>query len=166
MRQRRARCLRSIISIPAVNLCAPLKAQLWGDDIRWLGQRVSSAGKHSQAGKRTGASVAGAVPWAAPPCRTQRAGQGPPSWPTGKVEVARTVGAIPAAAHRVAEEGARVAGVEASPAVVARHTLVAEVVEAVAARDTLVAVAAVAAVVVEPVADTTNLPSHCTDLSK
>jgi hypothetical protein len=54
----------------------------------------------------------------------------------------------------VAEEGAPVA-----------------VVEAVAARDTLVAaevvaVAEVAAAVVEPVADTTSLPSHCTDLSK
>src|SRR5208337_1638570 len=151
MRQRRARCLRSIISIPAVNLCAPLKAQLWGDVIRCVGQRVSSAGKLSQAGKRTGASVAGAVPWLAPPCRTRRAGQGPPSWPTDKVEVARAVGAIPAAeAARVAEEGAPAAVVEASPAVAAGHTLAVVAAEAVA--EVVEAAAVVEAVAV---ADTT-----------
>ena len=94
-----------------------------------------------------GAPWARMVPVAAPSCRNER---GLSSWPTGKVEAARTAGAIPVGeeAARVAVEGTPAAVVEASPAV--------------AAGDTLVAVA----VVVEPVADTTNPPSHCTDLSK
>src|SRR5208337_3778090 len=144
MRQRRARCLRSIISIPAVNLCAPLKAQLWGDVIRCVGQRVSSAGKLSQAGKRTGASVAGAVPWLAPPCRTRRAGEGAPSWNTDKVEGARAGGAMPAAV------------VDASPAVAAGPTLAVVAAEAVA--EVVQAAAVVEAVAV---ADTTNPLSRC-----
>ena len=101
--------MRSIISIPAVNPCAPLQVQPWGDVIRCAGLRVSSAGMLSEVGKRRGAPVARTVPWWAPPCRTLRAGQGPSSCPTDKVEAARTVGAIPAAASaRVAVEGAPV----------------------------------------------------------
>jgi hypothetical protein len=139
--------LRSIISIPAVNPCAPLEAQPWGDVIRCAGQRVSSAALLSEVGKRMGAPVARAVPWSAPPCRTQRAGQGPSSCPTDKVEAARTVGAIPAAEEsaRVAVEGAPVAVVEASPAVAARRTL-----------------AVVAPAQAVGVAGITNPLSHCT----
>ena len=101
-----------------------------------------------------GVPVARTVPGVAPPCRTQRAGQGPSSCRTDKVEAARTVGAIPAAEESapVAVEGAPVEVVEASPAVVVRHTLAAVV--AVVARHTLAVVAAVAA-------DTTNPPSLC-----
>jgi len=157
--------LRSIISIPAVNLCAPLKAQPWEDVTRCGGQRVSSAGMLSEAGKRMGAPVARTVPGAAPSCRVKRAGQGPSSCRTDKVEAARALGAIPVAEEsaRVAVGGAPVAVVlEASPAVVARHTLAAVVVEAslaVVARHTLVVVEASPAVAA--VADTTNPPSHC-----
>jgi len=93
-----------------------------------------------------GAPVARTVPGAAPPCRTQRAGQGPSSWPTDKVEAARTVGAIPAAvAPPVAGTPVEV---EASPAVAARHTLA-------------VVAASPAGAAGAPVADTTNPPSHC-----
>jgi hypothetical protein len=147
--------LRAIISIPAVNPCVPLKAQPWGDVIRCAGQQVSFAGVLSEVGKGIGAPVARTVLWSAPPCRTRRAGQGPSSCPTDKVEAARAVGAIPAAeSARVAVEGAPVEVVEASPAVAAQHTL-AVVVEA----SPVVAPTAVAAVA--PVADTTNPPSHC-----
>lgn len=104
----------------------------------------------SEVGKGMGAPVARTVPGAAPPCRTQRAGQGPSSCPTDKVEAARTAGAIPVAvAPPVAGSPVEV---EASPAVAARHTL-AVVVEASPA------VAAGAPVAVAP--DTTNPPSHC-----
>jgi hypothetical protein len=139
--------LRTIISIPAVNPCAPLKAQPWGDAIRCAGQRVSSAGMLSEVGKTKGAPVVRTVPWSAPPCRTQRAGQGPSSCPTDKVEAARAVGAIPVAdeAARVAVAGAPVEVVVAPP-VAARHTLV-------------VVVEASPAVAVVP--DTTNPPAHC-----
>ena len=139
--------MRSIISIPAVNPCAPLKAQPWGEVIRCAGQRVSSAGMLSEVGKRRGAPVARTVPWSAPPCRTEGAGQGSPSCPTDKVEAARTVGAIPAAEEsaRVAVEGAPEAVVEASPAVAARRTL-----------------AVVAPAQAVGVAGITNPLSHCT----
>jgi len=89
--------LRSIISIPAVNPCAPLKAQPLGDVFRCAGQRVSFAGMLSEAGKRMGAPVAGTVPGAAPPCRVKGAGPGPSSCRTDKVEEARALGGIPVA---------------------------------------------------------------------
>ena len=146
----------SIISIPAVNPCAPLKAQPWEGVIRCAGQRVSFAGMLSEAGRSLEAAVARTVPWAAPPCRVKGAGQGPSSCPTDKVEAARTLGAIPVAEEsaRVAVEGAPVAVVleaspavlEASPAVVARHTL---------------AVVEEASPAVAAVADTTNPPWRC-----
>ena len=138
--------MRSIISIPAVNPCAPLKAQPLGDVIPCAGQRVSSAGMLSEVGKRMGAPAARTVPWSAPPCRMEGAGQAPSSWPTDKVKAARAVGAIPAAdeSARVAVEGAPAELVEASLAA-ARHTLA--VVEASPA--------------VGAVADTTNPLSHC-----
>jgi len=140
--------LRSIISIPAVNPCAPLKAQPWGDVIRRARQRVSSAGMLSEVGKRRGAPVARTVPWSVPLCRAERAGQGPSSRPTDKVEAARAAGAIPAAvAPPVAGTPVEV---EASPAGAAQHTQAAVVAEASPAE------AAVA-----PFPDTTNPPSHC-----
>jgi hypothetical protein len=112
-----------------------------------------------------GAPVARTVPGAAPPCRVTGAGQGPSSCRTDKVEAARAVGAIPAAeeSDRVAVGGAPVAVVlEASPAVAARHALVAvvEASPAVVARHTL-AVVAEAPPAVAVAADITNAPSHC-----
>jgi hypothetical protein len=134
--------LRIIVSNPAANSCAPLKAQPWGDVIRCAGLQVSSATILSEVGERMGAPLARTVPWSAPPGRTRRAGQGPASWPTDKVEAARGVGAIPLAdeAARVAVAGTPVE-VEASPPVAARYTL---------------AAVAEASPAVAPVQDTTN----------
>ena len=136
MRQRKVACLRSIISIPAVNPCVPLEAQPWGDAIRCKGQRVSSAAMPSEVGERKGAPLARTVPWSAPRCRTRRAGLGPASWPTDKLEAAQ-----------VAVAGAPVEVV--APPVAARYTL------AVAVEASPAAAAVVA------VLDTTDSLSHC-----
>ena len=160
MQQRRDPCFRTIASIPALNPCALLEAQHWADVIRYTHYRVTSAAILSEVGKGLEAPLTRAVPGAALPCRTQRAGQGSPSCHTDKVQAARAAGAIPVAvAPRVA--GAPTEG-EASPPVAGRHTLAAvvEASPAVWAAAPPVAQASLAVAAVAAVADTTNLPSH------